>query len=238
MKYDEQTGDVYLDVFANAPERQLQPGETLIHAGDTAKQVFNILDGCLMVSRVGKDGRRQVMSFLFRDNFVGLTATDKYFFTVQAVTPSTVAWRSRAVLEDYLAGDPTAEITFRNMVFRVLENSLDLVYSLGQRTAIERLSVFLLYLRRQYKISGATLTNPNLVPLPMSRQDIADFLGLKKETVSRSFSELESRQLINRPDSHSALLKNLEALRELAGIMDFSSPLRLAGPRHSTAGKA
>jgi CRP-like cAMP-binding protein len=98
--------------------------------------------------------------------------------------------------------------------------------------------VFLLYLRRQYKISGATLTNPNLVPLPMSRQDIADFLGLKKETVSRSFSELESRQLINRPDSHSALLKNLEALRELAGIMDFSSPLRLAGPRHSTAGKA
>jgi CRP-like cAMP-binding protein len=168
MKYDEQTGDVYLDVFANAPERQLQPGETLIHAGDTAKQVFNILDGCLMVSRVGKDGRRQVMSFLFRDNFVGLTATDKYFFTVQAVTPSTVAWRSRAVLEDYLAGDPTAEITFRNMVFRVLENSLDLVYSLGQRTAIERLSVFLLYLRRQYKISGATLTNPNLVPLPMS----------------------------------------------------------------------
>ena len=81
MRYDEQTGDVYLDVFNGAPERQLRPGETLINAGDTARQVFNILDGCLMVSRVGKDGRRQVMSFLFKDNFVGLTATDKYFFT-------------------------------------------------------------------------------------------------------------------------------------------------------------
>ena len=120
------------------------------------------------------------------------------------------------------------------MVFRVLENSLDLVYSLGQRTAIERLSVFLLYLRRQYKVSNPDLENPNLVQLPMSRQDIADFLGLKKETVSRSFSELENRQLITRPNSHSALVLDVESLRSLAGIMDFSSPLRLAGPRKAT----
>ncbi len=160
MRYDEQTGDVYLDVFKDAPERKLGPGETLIHAGETARQVFNILDGCLMVSRVGKDGRRQVMSFLFKNNFVGLTATDKYFFTVQAITPATVVWRSRNQLEDYLAGDTKAERTFRDMVFRVLENSLDLVYSLGQRTAIERLSVFLLYLRRQYKVSNAHLGKP------------------------------------------------------------------------------
>ncbi|MDG1462027.1 MAG: Crp/Fnr family transcriptional regulator [Gammaproteobacteria bacterium] len=233
MRYDEQTGDVYLDVFNDAPERKLQPGETLIHAGDTARQVFNILNGCLMVSRVGKDGRRQVMSFLFKDNFVGLTATDKYFFTVQAITPATVVWRSRNQLEEYLAGDIKAEKTFRNMVFRVLENSLDLVYSLGQRTAIERLSGFLLYLRRQYKISNTSLENPNLVSLPMSRQDIADFLGLKKETVSRGFSELEKRQLISRPNSHSVLVLDVAALRSLAGIVDFSSPLRFAGPREA-----
>ena len=231
MKYNEQTGEIYLDAFTSAPERKLCAGETIIHAGDTAKQVFNIIEGCLMVSRVGKDGRRQVMSFLFRNNFVGLTATDKYFFTVQAVTPAKVVCCTRNHLEQYLADERDAEKTFRNMVFRVLENSLDLVYSLGQRTAIERLSLFLLYLRRQYQVSGTELPNIDLIPLPMSRQDIADFLGLKKETVSRSFSELENRQLISRPDAHSALLSNVEGLRNLAGIMDFSSPLRLAGPQ-------
>ena len=234
MRYDDQTGDVYLDVFNDASERKLLPGEILIHAGDTARQVFNILEGCLMVSRVGKDGRRQVMSFLFKDNFVGLTATDKYFFTVQAVTLSKVVWRSRVQLEDYLAGDIKAERTFRYMVFRVLENSLDLIYSLGQRTAIERLSVFLLYIRRQYKASNPSIQNPNLVDLPMSRQDIADFLGLKKETISRSFSELEKQQLIERPNAHSALIKDIESLRNLAGIIDFSSPLRLARPRRAS----
>ena len=231
MRFDEKTGDVYLDVFSDAPVRKLNAGETLIYAGDNATQVFNILSGCLMVSRLGKDGRRQVMSFLFKDNFVGLTATDNYFFTVQAVTPATVTWRSREHLESYLAKDPSAERTFREMVFRVLENSLDLVYSLGQRTAVERLAVFILYLRRQYQIAGAADSGPDSVKLPMSRQDIADFLGLKKETVSRSFTALDDKGLIKRPDAHSVDILNVEALRDLAGITDFSSPFRLVSPR-------
>jgi len=230
MYFDDGITDIYLDVFSGASQRTLEAGEILFHAGEEANQVFNIIEGCLMVSRVGKDGRRQVMSFLFKDNFIGLTATDKYFFTVQAVTPTTIVWRSRSQLEDHLSGDSNAEKTFRNMVFRVLENSLDLVYSLGQRTAIERLSVFLLYLRRQYKISGVKTDEFDLIELPMSRQDIADFLGLKKETVSRSFSALEERELITRPDAHSARILDLEALRKLAGIMDFSSPLRMISP--------
>jgi len=231
MQFDEKTGDVYLDVFKEAPVRALKPGETLIYAGDDATQVFNIVSGCLMVSRLGKDGRRQVMSFLFKDNFVGLTATDSYFFTVQAITPSSIAWRSREHLEGYLARDPSAERTFREMVFRVLENSLDLVYSLGQRTAVERLAVFILYLRQQYRIANGTESGPDTVDLPMSRQDIADFLGLKKETVSRSFTALDEKGLIKRPDAHSVDILDVEALRELAGITDFSSPFRLAAPR-------
>ena len=68
--------------------RELAPGDVLINAGAAADQVFNIMSGMLMVSRTGGDGRRQVLSFLVRDNFVGLTATDHYFFTVEAVMPS------------------------------------------------------------------------------------------------------------------------------------------------------
>jgi CRP-like cAMP-binding protein len=212
MLFDADTRDIFLDVFAGAPVRELKPGETLFHAGSAADQVFNIISGTLMVTRIGNDGRRQVLSFLFRDNFVGLSATDSYFFTVEAVTAARVACRPR----------------------RVLENSLDLVYSLGQRTAVERLAVFLLYLRNCQRISAGISDNAAdllTIDLTMSRQDIADFLGLKKETVSRSFTQLDNRGLIDRPDNFHARITDLAALRQLAGIQDFSSPLRLTTPR-------
>ncbi|MGI9309634.1 MAG: Crp/Fnr family transcriptional regulator [Gammaproteobacteria bacterium] len=231
MRFDAHSGDVFLDVFSGAPERRVRAGESLIHAGEEASQVFNILEGTLMVSRIGKDGRRQVLSFLFRNNFVGLTATDHYFFTVEAISDAVVVSRPRTMLEKHLEKDPLAERAFLQMVFRVLENSLDLVYSLGQRTAIERAAVFLLYIRHRVLISTGAVNDSDddlsAVALPMSRQDIADFLGLKKETVSRSFTELERKGLIARPHAHAAELKDLSGLRELAGIMDFASPLRL-----------
>jgi len=229
------TDDVFLEVFDNAPTRVLAPGEVLINAGAPGDQVFNTLSGMLMVSRTGGDGRRQVLSFLFPNNFVGLTATDTYFFTVEAVTETRVACRSRRALVERLSSDPDAERSFMNMTFRVLEDILDIVYSLGQRTAHERLAVFILYLRHWRRISESIGddANPalNRIALPMSREDIADFLGLKKETVSRSFRTLEDRGLIHRESSHSVLVTGLEDLRQLAGIRDFSSPRRLDVPR-------
>ncbi len=223
--------DVFLEFFDNAPTRDLQPGEVLIAAGSPADQVFNILSGMLMVSRTGRDGRRQVLSFLFRDNFVGFTATDQYFFTVEAVTPARVACCSRAVFNARLERDPAAERAFLNMMFRVIEDVVDAMYSLGQRTAIERLAVFLLYLRHWRRLSEevADDTDPALndVSLPMTREDIADFLGLQKETVSRSFGQLEERGLIRRMDSHRVQIASLSGLRELAGVMDFAAPRRL-----------
>jgi len=234
MLFNADTGDVFLDVFEGASVRSLQAGEVLFHAGAAADQVFNINSGTLMVTRIGTDGRRQVMSFLFRDNFVGLSASDTYFFSVEAVTDAEIACVSRRALEERLDKDPVAKHAFLNMVFRVLENSLDLVYSLGQRTAVERLAVFLAYMRFRYRIAnGLDDDAPELstVELPMSRQDIADFLGLKKETVSRSFTQLDDRGLIARPDSQHVEIRDLAGLREVAGIQDFAVPLRLMADR-------
>lgn len=223
--------DIFLDAFDSAPVRDLQPGEVLIAAGAPADQVFNILSGMLMLSRTGRDGRRQVLSFLFRDNFLGLTATDRYFFTVEAVTPARVACCSRAAFNARLEQDPAAERAFLNMMFRVLEDMVDAIYSLGQRTALERLAVFLLYLRHWRRLSEGITDDLqpalNDVSLPMMREDIADFLGLKKETVSRSFGQLEERGLIRRSGSHRVRIADLAALRELAGVVDFAAPRRL-----------
>jgi CRP/FNR family transcriptional regulator len=223
--------ELFLGVFDQAPQRQLAPGDVLIHEGEPAEEVFNIVSGILMVSRLGRDGRRQVLSFLFPNNFVGLSATDRYFFTVEAVTPSRIVSRPRESLDRRLAADSKADRAFVAMIFRVMENLVDLAYSLGQRTAQERLAVFVLYLRHRYRLSEniADDNDPGLavVELPMSRIDIADFLGLKKETVSRSLTQLEQKGLIERLGSERVRITDLESLRELAGVLDFASPLRL-----------
>jgi len=223
--------DVFLDVFDGATALHLEPGEVLLHAGARADRVFNILSGMIMVSRTGGDGRRQVLSFLVRDNFVGLTSTNDYFFTAEAVTPTVVAGCPRAKLTELLASNSEAERAYQNMLHRVLEDAYDLVYNLGQRTAIERLGVFLLYLRYWQRISENIPVDQrerlNRVSLPMSREDIADFLGLKKETVSRSFRQLEERDLINRNERSIVSICNLSKLRELAGTCDFASPRHL-----------
>jgi CRP/FNR family transcriptional regulator len=224
--------DLFLDVFDDGPVLTLEPGEVLVHAGARADRVFNILNGMVMVSRTGGDGRRQILSFLVRNNFVGLTTTDDYFFTVEAVMPTEVAICPRAALMERLANDSKAELAYLNMLHRVLEDAYDLVYSLGQRTAVERLAVFLLYLRHWHRISDSIPDDKdrrlNQVALPMSREDIADFLGLKKETVSRSFRQLEERGLIHRDERNLVSIHELAALRELAGICDFASPRHLS----------
>ena len=67
--------DIFLDVFDGAPVRELAPGETLISAGSPADQVYNVLSGVLMMSRTGTDGRRQVLAFLFRGQFLTTATT-------------------------------------------------------------------------------------------------------------------------------------------------------------------
>ncbi|MDH3977065.1 MAG: helix-turn-helix domain-containing protein [Gammaproteobacteria bacterium] len=232
MRNSSGSHDLFLDVFTEAPVIKLEPGEVLLHAGGRADRVFNIVSGMLMVSRTGGDGRRQILSFPVQNHFVGLTSTEDYFFTVEAVKASTVAFCSRNVLMERLAADPEAERTYLNMLTRVLEDAYDLVYSLGQRTAFERLAVFILYLRHWYRqsanIKNDDSTALNKIELPMSREDIADFLGLKKETVSRSFRQLEDQGLILRDDRNNVSIENLPALRELAGIWDFASPRHLS----------
>ena len=227
--------DIFLDVFKAATSRRLQPGEVLIHAGDPAERVYTILDGMLMVSRLGLDGRRQVLSFMFPGHFVGLTASRVYNFTIEAVVPSVVAGQPRKLLDRRLASDRAAERAFIAMTYRAMDNLIDLVFSLCQRTARERLAVFVLYLRHRYLLAaGLALADDQamrLVPLPMSRVDIADFTGLKKETVSRSLAQLEREGLLARRGDRDVEILDLAGLRQVAGVLDFSSPMRMPGDR-------
>ena len=216
----------FFAVFDEAPVRELAAGETLIYEGDPADYVYNSLEGMLMLFRSGSDGRRQVIGYLWPNNFVGLSSLGHYRFSAKAITPVRVAFRRRDALEKLFADDPDAEHQFVNMVFRVLEGVLDLVYTLGQRTSVERIAVFLMFLHNRDQRFGHLLETDDspdapVLRLPMTRTDIADFLGLKIETVSRGLRKLSDRSLIELQGSHAVRIVDMAGLETLAGIDDL-----------------
>lgn len=182
----------------------LDPGEMQILDGDASDHVYNVVSGTLMMTRLGADGRRQILAFLLTGSFIGFSSDQLYRFNVEAVTPSELCRFERKKLEPLFQAYPEMERRFRQMAARVIESSLDLVFTLGRRNATERMSAFLLHLRDMQREEAETAPQPHHAwQIPMTRTDIADYLGLTIETVSRVLSRLKAKGVVRLPTLHT-----------------------------------
>ncbi|MEM7730491.1 MAG: helix-turn-helix domain-containing protein [Pseudomonadota bacterium] len=211
-------------LFAEGRERRFVPGEHLITEGERTDYFYDVLDGTVALARNGRDGRRQILSFLGARQFLGASSTERYPNLATALTPVTAICYPRAALERALETTPGFASKFRTVLTRILESAHDHVYTIGQRSAIERVASFLLYLRaNQARFDPVGPRDKSVhIDLPMTRLDIADFLGLTIETVSRAFSSLKRSGTIAFKDSHSCEIVNLDRIRELGGREDFT----------------
>ncbi|WP_166039013.1 helix-turn-helix domain-containing protein [Sphingosinicella sp. YJ22] len=174
--------------------QRLQAEQPVFHEGDPAKRVFMLTLGALKIYTLLGDGRRQVTGFMFPGDFLGITADDEYAFTIEALMPSELWWFSREAFDRFVAANPSVERELYRMAAHELAAAQQQMVLLGRKTAAERVATFFLNLiRRAERASGRSETR---FDLPMSRLDIADYLGLTKETVSRMLSELRDRRLI------------------------------------------
>ncbi|WP_158913212.1 Crp/Fnr family transcriptional regulator [Caulobacter sp. S45] len=169
------------------------PGDLLIREGDTFDHVFNITEGMVMLFKLLGDGRRQVLGFLFKGDFLGLTGGVDYQFGVQALTSVQSCRFPRVPFRRLLLETPRLEEELLSRASDELMSAREHLTLLGRKTAVERVSSFLLYIAdREAKVGGA----PDLAFLPMTRADMGDFLGLTTETVSRVISSLKRQQVI------------------------------------------
>jgi CRP/FNR family transcriptional regulator len=201
------------DLAAASHRVQLKPGETLIWEGDAAENTYVVARGALRASKSSDDGRRQVLDFMFAGQFVGIPSDATYHFNVEALTNAEVCRFDRRKLEGVMAKYPSVEKGYRAGSARQLEQAYEHAYALGRRTAMERVAAFLLDLRA----SSCPKTATGVLKLPMTRGDIADFLGLTLETVSRGFSRLKSLGVIRLPSAQEVEIRDAERLRALAG---------------------
>ena len=165
---------------------------------DAADAVYNITQGTVRLYKLLPDGRRQIVGFLLPGDFLGLALSDQYPFSADAVEPVTACRFARGAFSALLDEKPHLLRRLHEAATHELSLAQDHMVLLGRRTAGEKVAAFLLGLRERWRRLGGSLVT---IPLPMTRQDIADYLGLTLETVSRTISKFaRSRMLIVVPD--------------------------------------
>jgi CRP/FNR family transcriptional regulator len=195
--------------------QRLRTGQPIFHEGDAARRVFMVTFGSLKVYTLLGDGRRQVTGFMFPGDFLGVSLDQEYAFTAEALERAEVWWFSREAFDRLLEAHPAVEHELYRMAARELAAAQQQIVLLGRKKAAERLATFFLdLLEREERVSGRQQRS---FDLPMSRIDIADYLGLTKETVSRMLGELRSRGLIRLELQNRVEVLSRAGLAEVAG---------------------
>lgn len=169
------------------------PGQTVVEEGDSAAHFFNITAGHARLCKLLPDGRRQIMGFPGRGHFLGLAVTNTYGFSVEAIDELRVCRFARPKLQTLIADFPAFEARLLQTAQHELVVAQEQMLLLGRKTARERVASFLLSQLQSQEACAAARAH---VRLPMTRTDIADYLGLTIETVSRTLGRLKADKLI------------------------------------------
>lgn len=165
------------------------------------------------------DGRRQISGFLYPGDYLGLADDGTYSQTAEAVVPSTLCCFSVNEMDELMDQHPALKDRLYVMTREALRQSRDNQLVLGRLAPVEKLASFLLVLSAQAKRVGHP---DNPVHLSMNRTDIADYLGLTIETVSRCFTKLRTQGLIHLPDANTVSILSHRSLSAVAGT-EFKS---------------
>lgn len=167
--------------------------ETIFLEGDKAGSFFNITSGAVRLYRLFRDGRRQVLGFMLPGDFLGLELGDRRGVCAETVEATTACRFGRAQFTAMVADKPHLLQKLHERTGREINLAHDHMMALGQRSAKERIAWFLLSLHER---QGQSCADTTTVKIAMPRQDIADFLGLTIETVSRTLTLLARENVI------------------------------------------
>ena len=191
----------------------LPTGQSIIVEGDPANSIYGVQQGVASVFKLLADGRRQITGFLFSGDFLGIAMNEKYAYSAEAVGKVSLCRFPRRKLEGLLDEFPKLEKRLLGMASNELVQAQDQILLLGRKTAQEKIVSFLLSLSDRAVKRGS---DPSPIALPMGRADIADYLGLTTETVSRTITHLKRDALIRLLQGGRVDLPDLAALRDLA----------------------
>jgi CRP/FNR family transcriptional regulator len=197
--------------------RSYAPKQDVFYEGDPRRSVYQIEAGAVCLYKSLRDGRRQIFDFAFPGDLIGLGAPAVYSCGAQAIGSAQLKSIPLPRLYELASRDPGLALGLYQAISSELEATRDLLLTLGQRDATERVAVFLLTLSQRNVRAGK---NPCLLTVPMTRSDIGDLLGTTIETVSRCLTRLRQRKLIGIIRGSIIQILDMDGLKALAGQMN------------------
>jgi len=185
-------------------------GAEIYGEGDDATAWYRVQSGVVRTCKLLPDGRRQVEDFLFPGDFFGFETRGEHSFAAEAITSATVVRYSRPRLTAAAAANGRLATQLLDVTLEQLGKVHNRLMLLGRKTAEEKLATFLLEMLDRS-------ANPDAIDLSMSRTDIADYLGLTIETVSRTFSMMKHECIIALPSAQHVVILDRDGLEELSG---------------------
>jgi len=200
-------------LMAVATDVDVDANRTFIEEGEAAQFFFNITGGTARLFKLLADGRRQVTGFARRGHFLGLAVDDAYTFSAEAIEPVRLCRFPRAKVYALIDDFPTLRRRLLETASNELVVAQEQMLLLGRKTARERLASFLVSQAVPPEVCGGA---SDRIHLPMSRTDIADYLGLTIETVRRVITKLNHDRLIAPPTTTDVVILDRDTLVLLA----------------------
>lgn len=194
------------------PVRATRTGRYLFHEGDDAAYVYEVITGVLRLTRVMENGRRQVIAFGYPGDIIGFPNEGCHNTECDAIAcAEVIAHPSESLKNDQ--GDPELRQRLLQAALCEISAMQDHCMMLGRKSAREKIASFLSVLSGRVGVPIGAYTE---VKLPMTRSDIADFLGLTTETISRTFSQFRAARIIALEDTKSVVVLRPDMLLALS----------------------
>ncbi|MGH1420078.1 MAG: Crp/Fnr family transcriptional regulator [Hyphomicrobiaceae bacterium] len=201
----------------HATIQQVPAGQAFESGEDTEERCANVLKGVVKITKLMADGRQQIVGLQFAPDFLTRSSSLRSYTEAQTATDVTICSFPRRVLDEMIRDVPELGNRLRNQALRELDEARDWMLTLGRKTAAEKVASFIYLLARNLDPEAEADGITRQFVLPLARGDIADFLGLTSETVSRQMTKLRNSGIISVENSRSISILDVDALAEASG---------------------
>lgn len=177
----------------------------------------NVVSGVIKLMKVLEDGRQQVVGLKFANDFIGRVHATSNALSAEAASAVELCQVPRAVLETMLENNRPLEQRLMKETLRELDEAREWMVTLGRKSAAERVASFLYLIALHVQPSLGHTAAEVEYDLPLTRSDMADFLGLSIETVSRQLTELRRIEVVVIRNKRHVTIPDTERLRLRAG---------------------
>ncbi len=206
--------------------RSYEAGQPVLWAGDQMEFVASVVSGIATLSQTMEDGRTQMVGLLLPSDFIGRPGRDAAPFDVVAVSDLTVCCFRKKPFEELMSSTPSIGTRLLQMTLDELDSAREWMLVLGRKTAREKIASLLAILaRRDAALGKVTATSGMSLDLPLTRESMADYLGLTLETVSRQISALKKAGIITLEGKRHVIIPDIEALMAETGDDVDGGPL-------------